>query len=163
MRSICTTSSMAVVKKHHKKLAQVIFVLYVVLLFYFLFFAEGLGRTQTGAEYQCNLSLFREIKRYITYRHYFGPKMVFLNLAGNVIAFMPFGFFWPLLWDFKANWLATTLNTFTLSLAAEVVQLVYRLGSFDVDDLLLNTIGGLLGYVLCYLLVKRRMTRNKKG
>lgn len=151
---------MVAVKKGHKRLAQVIFVLYVILLFYFLFFAESFGRTHTGAEYQCNLSLFREIRRYLTYRNYFGPKVVFINLCGNVIAFMPFGFFWPLLWDFKANWLATTLNTFTLSLVAEVIQLVYKLGSFDVDDLLLNTIGGCLGYLLCYFLVKRKHTKK---
>ena len=37
---------------------------------------------------------------------------------------------------------------FELSLLVELLQLVFKVGSFDVDDLLLNTIGGLLGYLV---------------
>lgn len=151
---------MAVAKNKLKKAAQVLFVLYIILLFYFLFFAESFGRTDVSADYRWNLSLFREIRRYWEYRQTIGVKIFFINIVGNVLAFMPFGFFWPLLWDFKANWLATTLNTLTLSLAAEVVQLVYKIGSFDVDDLFLNTIGGFLGYLLCYLLIRRKQIRK---
>ena len=44
------------------------------------------------------------------------------------------------------------LYTFGLSLAIELIQLVSKVGSFDVDDLMLNTLGGVLGYLtfLCY-------------
>lgn len=42
----------------------------------------------------------------------------------------------------------TLFYSFGLSLGVEVFQLLTRVGSFDVDDLLLNTIGGILGYVL---------------
>ena len=41
----------------------------------------------------------------------------------------------------------TVLYSFELSLLVELLQLVFKVGSFDVDDLLLNTIGGLLGYI----------------
>ena len=45
-----------------------------------------------------------------------------------------------------------------MSLFIESVQLLTRVGSFDVDDLILNTLGGILGYVLFYILNKiRRM------
>lgn len=42
----------------------------------------------------------------------------------------------------------TVLYSFELSLLVELLQLVFKVGSFDVDDLFLNTIGGLLGYLV---------------
>ena len=42
----------------------------------------------------------------------------------------------------------TLLYSFALSLGVEIFQLFARVGSFDVDDLLLNTLGGILGYIL---------------
>ena len=138
---------------------MVLFAAYLILLFYFLFFSEGLGRASTETEYRYNLTLFREIKRFIEYRHVLGYQAVFLNVVGNVIAFMPFGFLLPPLMHYKTNWLVTTIWAFLFSLFVETIQLFFRLGSFDVDDMLLNTIGGLLGYIICILL---KGTKGKK-
>ena len=61
-----------------------------------MFFAESFGRTaDPQSEYAYNLELFKEIKRFYTYREQLGFKAVFLNLVGNVVGFMPFGFFLP--------------------------------------------------------------------
>lgn len=38
--------------------------------------------------------------------------------------------------------------TFLLSLFIECIQLIFRVGSFDVDDLILNTLGGVIGYIV---------------
>ncbi|MEI3265755.1 MAG: VanZ family protein [Frisingicoccus sp.] len=48
--------------------------------------------------------------------------------------------------------------TFLLSLFIECIQLIFRVGSFDVDDLILNTLGGLIGYVIFWLMnrIRRR-------
>lgn len=145
--------------KRKKSLYVVLFAAYLILLFYFLFFSEGLGRASTEAEYRYNLTLFREIKRFIEYRHVLGYKAVFLNVVGNVIAFMPFGFLLPPLMNYKTNWFVTTIWAFLFSLFVETIQLFFRLGRFDVDDMLLNTIGGLLGYIICILL---KGTKGKK-
>ena len=82
-------------KKHrHRILGAVLFVLYLVLLTYFLFFAEEMGRSPDArAEYSYNLTLFKEIRRFLLYRNILGWRAVFLNIFGNVLAFMPFGFF----------------------------------------------------------------------
>ena len=138
---------------------MVLFAAYLILLFYFLFFSEGLGRASTETEYRYNLTLFREIKRFIEYRHVLGYQAVFLNVVGNVIAFMPFGFLLPPLMNYKTNWVVTTIWAFLFSLFVETIQLFFRLGSFDVDDMLLNTVGGLLGYIICILL---KGTKGKK-
>lgn len=75
-----------------------------------------------------------------------------VNLAGNVIGFMPFGFLVPILSRRFLNLKIITLATFFLSLAFELTQLIFRFGSFDVDDLILNTLGGVLGYFVISLI-----------
>lgn len=69
------------------------------------------------------------------------------NLAGNVIGFIPFGFLLPLLFKDLLSFKKIILLTFCLSLGFEMIQLAFSLGSFDVDDLILNTLGGVLGYI----------------
>ena len=136
-------------KKHrHRILGAVFFVLYLVLLTYFLFFAEEMGRSPDArAEYSYNLTLFKEIRRFLLYRNILGWRAVFLNIFGNVLAFMPFGFCIPEIWDEVNQWYTVTFLGFIFSLCIETTQLVCRVGSFDVDDLILNTIGGAIGYV----------------
>ena len=137
-------------KKHrHRILGAVLFVLYLVLLTYFLFFAEEMGRSpEVRAEYSYNLILFKEIRRFILYRDILGWRAVFLNIFGNVLAFMPFGFFLPVIWERTRHWCVTVILSFSMSLFVETMQLVEKVGSFDVDDLLLNTIGGFVGYII---------------
>lgn len=134
-------------KNRHRKHGFVLLVVYLVLLTYFLFFAEEFGRTPgTRAEYSYNLTPFKEIRRFLVYRDILGWRAVILNVFGNVMAFMPFGFILPEVWDQLNHWYTITLLGFLFSLFIEMTQLVSRVGSFDVDDLLLNTLGALVGY-----------------
>ncbi len=128
-----------------------LFLSYLVLLCYIMFFAEMLGRTDAERQYSYNLVLFREIGRFLRYRDVLGTQAVFWNLGGNVLCFMPFGFFTPWMWKQADRWYLSVLLSLYLSLLIELTQLFLRVGSFDVDDLLLNTVGGLLGF-LCYRL-----------
>lgn len=138
----------------------VVFLVYLVFLTYFLFFAELMGRTQGQDGYSYNLVLFKEIKRFIKYYHLLGLKAVFLNLAGNVIGFMPFGFMLPRISTRARYWYLTLLLSFTFSLMVETVQLIWHVGSFDVDDLLLNTIGGVLGYVAYQIFSRKKKQKT---
>ena len=139
--------------KKIRTLGKVLFVLYIFFLLYFLIFSDWYGRTGVSREYQYNLVLFKEIKRFIEYREELGAFAVFTNLFGNILIFMPFGFFMTLFYSFG------------LSLCVEVFQLLTKVGSFDVDDLLLNTIGGVLGYILfsiCNTIRRRHYGHGKK-
>lgn len=72
-----------------------------------------------------------------------------VNSALNIILFMPLGFILPLLWDSFRSRRAILLTGFLLSLAIELSQLLnYRVT--DVDDLITNTLGALLGYELLF-------------
>lgn len=145
-------------------ISQLVFILYLGVLFYFLFFSERYGRTDISDEYHYNLVLFREIKRFYRYREILGMKSVMINLAGNVVAFMPFGFFLPILWPRSGKFLYVAFWSFLFSLVAETIQLVYKIGTFDVDDLFLNTLGGIFGYMMMRLLfVGVRVGRHVLG
>lgn len=69
------------------------------------------------------------------------------NLTGNIIGFVPFGFILPLLSSKFHSFKKVTVASFCLSLTFELLQLIFRFGSFDVDDLILNTLGGMIGYI----------------
>lgn len=159
-----TMSSMVHDRKKQRIAAWVLFVLYVIVLFYFLFFAESLGRTYAEREYHYNLVPFHEIKRFILYADVLGTKAVILNIFGNIAAFVPFGFFLPV-FSMRCRKIGFVfLYSFELSLAVEVIQLVTKVGSFDVDDIILNTLGGVCGYaiyrVLRTLYVRWRQRRD---
>jgi len=81
-----------------------------------------------------------------------GQKII--NLAGNVLIFAPLGFVPPLLWRrWRHLWAVVPLSA-GVSCLIEFLQLF--LGrSVDVDDVILNTLGGLLGYLLFCLIPKK--------
>lgn len=139
---------------------RVIFVCYIAALCYFLFFAEMFGRTEGGQEYHYNLVLFKEIRRFIDNRHSLGFWAVVYNIAGNVVGFMPFGFYLPMLFKRIQGAFPVFLFSLLLSLVVETTQIVCKVGSFDVDDLLLNTLGGLAGYLVFWLVRKRGKSRE---
>lgn len=137
----------------------ILFILYLILMIYFLFFAENLGRSFSERTYAYNLEPFKEIGRFWTYRKELGFWAVFLNLAGNVLCFVPFGAILPILSVRARNFFLTTLLSFEFSLMVECVQLISRVGSFDVDDLMLNTMGGVVGFLMftvCNALRRKR-------
>ncbi|MBQ9119867.1 MAG: VanZ family protein [Lachnospiraceae bacterium] len=136
--------------------SSLLFVLYLAALVYLLFFSEAYGRTINREEYHYNLVLFREIRRFYQYRELLGFRVVMINLLGNVVAFMPFGFFLPILKKWAKGFGSVLLATLSFSLLIELLQLIYKVGTFDVDDLFLNTLGGVLGYLLLWGIRKRR-------
>lgn len=151
--------------KRTRTVGKILFVLYIFFLLYFLIFSDWYGRSGIGEEYRCNLVLFKEIRRFVKYRETLGLFAVFTNLFGNILIFVPYGFFISVASRMR-GFLMTLFYSFGLSLGVEVFQLLTRVGSFDVDDLLLNTIGGILGYVLfliCNGIRRKYDGRRKKG
>lgn len=149
-------------RKSLRRLEILLFTAYLALLCYFLFFAESMGRTYTDRAYHYNLMPFREIRRFWVYRDSLGIWSVMLNLVGNVAAFVPLGMLLPRLFEKSRKFLPTVFFCFEFSLCVEIIQLVFKVGSFDVDDILLNTAGGVFGYLFYKVFVaKVRAWRNK--
>lgn len=143
-------------KKETKKIIRgfgcFFFVVYVLLLIYVLFFAEEYGRLGTMERgYRYNFTPFAEIRRFWIYREQLGRYAFLSNIAGNIIAFLPFGFILPIIAGRMRSGFLIIMSGFGLSLTVEVIQLISRVGSFDVDDLILNTTGAALGYLLFFI------------
>lgn len=149
-------NSMDANRKKSRTVAGILFLIYFLVLFYFLFFSEEMGRTYSERGYHYNLIPFKEIGRFVHYREVLGDKAVLLNLAGNVAAFIPFGAFLPIFSARCRHILRTGWYSFELSLVVELLQLIFKVGSFDVDDLLLNTVGGILGFLVYFIAVRAR-------
>lgn len=142
---------------NHKAVMKFLFIIYMCVLVYVVFFAEAMGRTpQDGYVY--NLTPLKEIKRFMKYiwdNDALG-RAARLNIFGNIIAFIPFGIYLPYTSESKLGFISTFLYTFSLSLTIELVQLITKVGSCDVDDIILNALGGVIGYILWYIYTKLR-------
>ena len=86
--------------------------------------------------------------------HWLGVQRVL-----NAVMFAPFGFLLPVLWRGCRKWSVTTLAGFLLSLTIEILQM-FCFRATDVDDLLMNTLGALLGYFLAWLFFHKKWARE---
>ena len=93
-----------------------------------------------------NLQPFSTIRLFSSKR--VSAEYSYKNIGGNIIGFIPLGIFLPLLFSFLRRFARLTITVFLVSLLFETTQLVAGIGVFDVDDLILNTAGGMLGYML---------------
>ena len=127
--------------KNHKKKVSILnevmlllFVAYILILFQLVTYSNnGLNGV--------NLIPFKEILRYE-----FGSKEFTRQVIGNIILFIPFGFFITYYANIK-NIGSAFFTTVAASIVIETVQ--YFIGrSFDIDDIILNVVGGLLGFLL---------------
>ena len=123
----------------------VLLTLYIAVLIYVCFFSEDYGRDVITSYYRYNLIPFKEIRRFYIYRDVVGIRAFLANL-----------FFMPILRPKLRRMNRMFLAAFLLSLTIEITQLLTRVGSFDVDDLILNTAGGIAGYLLFYIMNKIR-------
>jgi glycopeptide antibiotics resistance protein len=102
--------------------------------------------TENATAYGSNLVPFKEMTRYSM-----GSRGFFYNVMGNIALFIPFGFF--VSYYIKANKThQIVLISIITSLTAELIQ--FKIGrAFDIDDIILNTIGAIIGF-LAYLGIK---------
>lgn len=109
----------------------------------------GFGRTiRTEGPLQYNLEPLRTVKLYINLDNGVSYTGRLVNLIGNVVVFIPFGVLFPLLLRKFRSLLLLTLWAVPSILLLETFQMLLRVGSFDVDDLLLNLMGVWVGYLL---------------
>lgn len=99
---------------------------------------------------QKNLQLFASIQRIANSEMSAGYK--YRNIGGNILGFVPIGFLLPVLLFRTGRIFKTILAVFLISLFFETVQLYTGMGIFDVDDLFLNTLGGVCGIILFLIL-----------
>lgn len=75
-------------------------------------------------------------------------REAFINLSANIFAFIPMGFFLPVLWAKMRKFAYCVFTGTCIILSVEILQLFSLLGSFDIDDYILNILGVGLGFLL---------------
>ena len=68
-----------------------------------------------------------------------------VNLVGNIVPFMPLGFLAPLVY-WNMTWRKSLVLAIAVGFAMEGMEVVFRVGIFDVDDIMLNAFGVMIGY-----------------
>lgn len=151
-------------KKSARMLCVALFYLYLFYLTYLLFLSPSYGRT-LGVPREYNLLPFKTISNYIIYREYVNTNILIINIIGNVVAFMPMGFFIPILFRKKRSFWKVILFSALISLFVELLQFKLVVGSFDVDDIILNTLGGAIGFVIFNMIYKvyELLRHHKRG
>lgn len=104
-----------------------------------------------------NFVPFRTIKSYLKYS---GFKHAMINIVGNIIIFIPFGRILPEIYRRSQNLLNIFFILLFTSCVIEFIQ--FFIGrSVDIDDIMLNVIGGIIGFVLWQKFAPKRKRRGK--
>jgi glycopeptide antibiotics resistance protein len=123
----------------------------LLLIYLLALFALALRPSTATAVQWINLVPFSSITQGLRQG---GPLFV-INIIGNIVVFVPVGLLLPLISTRFTTWLRILLAGFAVSLTIEMLQLLSAQRVADVDDLLLNVAGTLVGYS-SYMLVRRR-------
>lgn len=126
----------------YKEIFYLFFLMYILLLFQIVTFEDTTIYLDGN-----NLMPFKEILRYKI-----GSRLFFKNVIGNIVLFIPYGIFASMYTKIDKIFHALGLVLFA-SVIVEVTQaLIGRV--FDIDDIILNLIGGVIGYGI-YALISR--------
>jgi len=125
-----------------------VFICYILFLIKLLFLSRvsllELFNSQRPLDRPINLIPFNSIKEYIFSSSATIKKFAFSNVVGNIVIFIPLGTYLSL---FKNNKKVITnfIFIFVVSLFTEIIQWFLAIGAADIDDIILNCLGGLIG------------------
>ena len=91
---------------------------------------------------------------------YDNMRDLLLNVIGNTAMFIPSGIVFPIIYKQLNSFAKVTLAGFAMSLCIEIIQLPFSVRASDVDDLILNTVGVMLGYGIYALVRCLRRAKN---
>ncbi|KPU44249.1 VanZ like family protein [Oxobacter pfennigii] len=142
-------------RKEILKLSWVIFFCYSILMLWQVFI--GPYRSSSGIR-RYNLYPFKTIWNYFVNSEQYSFHILFINLAANIVTFIPLGFFMPLLFKGFNSTIIMAVFSAIITIVIESMQFVFNVGVFDIDDIILNTLGCIIGFAL-YKKVKLAMNK----
>ena len=134
-----------------------IFALYCIVMIWLLFLQRLGSMAPTGRYNLVPLDTVRLYVRLLQHSESLTQRnSAIANLAGNVVLFIPFGIFIPLMVSWQQKFLPFVILTTGLLLLVELLQYVTGLGALDVDDMILNFCGVMIGRIFWRLLLKNK-------
>ena len=137
-----------------KKIIWFIFIIYILIILKLTIFRFNVHY----AERQLNLTLFADLIK--TYKNT-GIQEFLRLFLGNIGWFVPFGFLLPILLKRK-NILTVIIWGAVFSFCIETTQFIFRKGVAELDDLILNVVGVVIGYFM-YTVFAERAARAQSG
>ena len=139
-----------------RKASNTFLVFYICVLVYCFILQR-----KPGGEPGFNLIPFSMIASYISSFSYAYESIFYM--VGNTLCFFPFGFYYRLYSKDTALY-KLILAPVVLSLLIEISQLIFGMGDFDVDDILMNSVGFYLGCLIPYLLqlIRGKITQGQE-
>ncbi len=139
-------------KKHHKvNILREIFInfffIYFLVVIYFTFFKGGILNLDLQVRSYANIiPLVETIKMFQD--NFMGLGNSLYNVIGNILLFVPFGFAIPLLFKNHNKLFKVTLYGFIASSSIELLQYLTCTNFTDIDDVIFNTVGTLVGFLI---------------
>ncbi|WP_223556023.1 VanZ family protein [Lysinibacillus sphaericus] len=142
-----------------KKSLEIIY--WFILLFYIFLLIDTVFISRENIR-SVNLIPFDTIKLFIAVDNRFGNGLVVnVNIWGNVLMFVPAGIY-VILHNKNKSILINLFLIFLISLGIEIIQYIFSIGATDIDDIILNVVGGSIG-LLIYNLLKKIFKNDEKN
>ncbi len=113
-------------------------------------------------KFNTNIIPFKNTIKYIIGSDHFNLDIIINNTLGNILIFLPLGIFLPLLFKKYSRVSKIIVTSIVISFSIETIQLVLKIGQFDIDDVILNMIGSIFGFWLLRIL-KNVIILPKRG
>lgn len=115
--------------------------------------ADGFFSAKTWS-LNSNIVPFKNTFQYLGESQHFNLDIVLQNTLGNIMIFVPLGIFLVMLFRRFHTVTKVAMLGFTITVTIELAQFFLRIGQFDVDDIILNTMGAIIGYYLFKSFIK---------
>ena len=153
-------------KRFIKLVLSVSFIFYLLALVVLLFLGTRgyVWADLTLMEYikrSSNFVPFKTISTYITaiFSGSMNIDIPIKNLVGNFIMFLPMGIYLPFFIRRTDKISVFSISMIILLLVIEVIQVVTKRGSFDIDDFILNMLGALIGFGIWKMKVVQKLLK----
>lgn len=133
--------------KKDKTYLSILFGVYLITLVYCMFFGFGRPHLEVEQIYRYSLVPTR-IPLWIPNHLSLDILQLWIFSLGNLLAFVPFGLLIPLLFKNHFSTYRSFIFLFVLFIVCmEILQMATYLGSFDSEDIIINTIGATIGFI----------------
>lgn len=133
-----------------KKLTRLVFIVYIIGVLSFTFIVRETMILRTPDNRGVVLEPFREVDAMLHQPNHF---FWFMQISLNILLFIPFGFLLSIISKrFRSLWITTVIG-FIFSAGIETMQYITGRGLTEVDDVINNTLGALIGYVIYALMI----------
>ncbi|MBD3109228.1 VanZ family protein [Bacillus sp. AGMB 02131] len=130
-----------------------VFAFYLVILFGLLFM-------KAHSFSSINIVPFHSIGSYLFSDNKLLRAFAFSNVVGNIVLFVPLGVYLPLFIQEKSI-LKNISWIILISTLVEILQFVFKVGASDIDDVILNGLGGFIGIIAYRILLKKFVVFSK--